>query len=511
MGRLRRCPNTCPRFTQWHEGSAADVKVDILDLRLDSIVTPLSARYHCGHNPWMSLTPHVLSRYSKSDGEYDNSEEILHQQWKDSSCAKRGVLRDHPNSLRTHPSLPNEILCRIFLESSGLDPGAPTTISHVCRSWRQIALDYCGLWTKIELRAKETRMDRASAWADRAGRLSISLGIRYSEDTDLGSIMAWLRDKAHRIKSVSIMHLSRDEKNPLLSSLPPFKQLESFQIVGMEELDLDMRSIAQMLEGSPRLSSLSLSGVSGLHFHESLANTAGHIRHLSIGANSYIDYAFPLRIDAVLDVISACNGLVSLECHALGTEDDHDPQIVSLPSLLSLTIGDGIETCLILKYLHASKLQTLSLVRGTHLDEAEDVVEMPDMVFDRSGYNDLFVDCIRSLHETCSPPVTTIVWDGVNVDINVLQQCSPYLRGMEELRCNRIGSIPLSILSWETGGSRRLFPCLRRIVLTECTSKTTSLDAIHRIINQNGVVPGLRREQLIVEDGDAITVYLKAT
>jgi F-box-like len=452
---------------------------------------------------------HGLSRHPKSDDREYDDDEIPHGWLNNSLCAKTGIQHGCTPFLRVLPLLPYEILCRIFLESRGLDAGAPTTISHVCRRWRQISLDYCGLWTKIELRRKETRLERASAWAERAGELSISLVIRYEEHTDIGGIVVWLMDMAHRIKSVSIMHLSQNGENSLLSSLPPLDHMETFQIVGVQEIDLDMRWIAQILRGSPCLSSLSLSGVGGLHFHESLAGAAGHITHLSIGANSFIDYAFPLWMDAVLDVVSACSGLISLECHALGREDDRDPQRVSLPSLSSLTIGDGLETCLILKYLHTPKLRTLRLVRGSHLDETENIVDMPYMDFDRSGYEGLFVDCIRCLHEISSPPVTKIVWDHPNININVLQQCSPYLRGMEELRCHQIGDIPLSILGLEMEAAFRPFPCLRSVVLLDCTIKTGWLDTIQTLIKQRGVIHASPIELLIVGDcPGASTVYL---
>ena len=442
----------------------------------------------------MSLT-HIQSPYPVPDGRFKI--EITHRCFGNSRCEKKHYL---PTSLRDLPLLPYEVICHIFLEGRRLDAAAPTIVSHVCRSWRQIALSQCGLWTNIELECRENMLDRASAWAKRAGNMPISLRIRYSEHTDPGGIIAWLQEKANQIKSATILHFSRNDENDVLTSFPPLIHMESFQIVGMEEIDLDLRWIAKILEESPHLSSIAWSGVGGLHFHESLAGIASRLTHLSIGANSYIDYAFPLWVDAILDVVTTCSGLTSLECHALGKEDDRELQTVSLPSLLSLTIGDGPETCLILKYLDAPKLRTLRLVRGNALNEKNEVVEMPEMEFNRKGYVDLLVDCVRCLHETCSPPLTKVVWDRTIIDIDVLHQCAPFLRGMEELRCHEIGNIPQSLLALGTERTLLPFPCLRNMVFTKCKLTVEWLNTVHTLIKTIGVVHSPPIEQLVVED-----------
>lgn len=463
----------------------------------------------------MELT-HIQTPYPLSDMgiEIETPHPRLESSWCEGGyrCGRGAPGNQHclPASLRGHPHLPYEIICRIFLESRSLNVTAPTIVSHVCRNWRQIAFSQCGLWTNIELDCKQVRLDRASAWAKRAGHLPISLKIRYSEYGDPRSIITWLQEMENRVKSVTVLHLGVTD-NGVLTSFPPLKHMESFQIVGIDELAIDLKWIAQILKGSPRLSSMAWSGVGGLHFPGSLTGFTSTLTHLSIGANSYVDYAFPLWIDAILDVIATCTGLTSLECHALGKGDDCEPQTVSLPFLSSLTIGDGPETCLILKYLYTPMLCMLRLVGGNDLNEKEEVVDMPDMEFDRDGYVHLLIDCIRHLHETCSPPLAKVVWDRTVININVLHHCAPYLRGMEELRCHEIGDIPPSILALGAEVTDLSFPRLRNMIFTKCTIKAESLNTVQSLIMKD-VAHLSPLEELVVEDCLGISdIYFRRT
>ncbi|KAF8583057.1 hypothetical protein K439DRAFT_1661468 [Ramaria rubella] len=394
--------------------------------------------------------------------------------------------------------LPYEIISRIFLECRALDGWAPAILSHVCRNWRQSALHQWELWTCIDLGRREMRLDRASAWAERAKTMGIKLAIRYTEDTPVVNLLTWMQDRARQIKSVTILHTSRNVENELLLSFPVLHRMESFQIMGLEDVDLDMRWMVPIFQGSPCLSSFSLAGVGGLHSPGSLARVGACLTHLSIGARSHIDYAFPLRVDAVLETISACSGLISLECHALGDEDDIEPQIAILPFLLSLAIGDGPDTCLLLKYLRVPKLQTLRVVRGKVLNEREQEVDIPKMDLNWDGYMELFVRGVRSLQETCSPPITRVIWDHTIANVDLLGCCAPYLPRVEELECHGISEIPASFISLSTG--HYSYPSLRKMIFTKCTIKNEWLIMVQEIIMHRSGSHSRGLKQLIVED-----------
>jgi hypothetical protein len=407
--------------------------------------------------------------------------------------------------LRRRP-LPNETLLRIFLDCRGMDSWAPAAVSHVCRRWRQVALGHPALWSCIELGRGETALHRVSEWAERARKMPMDLVVRCSEHADRVDMIPWLREKADGIKSLAMFHMDLRADNRLLPSLPPFARLEALRILGLEEFDLDLRWVARLLEGSPRLTSLSLAGVSSLRCPESLIGVAAQLTHLSIGALSHTDYQFPIRVDAVLQVISACGGLQSLECHTLALPDEGDlpSPTVSLPHLSTLSIGDGPETCIILKYLYAPQLHTFRLVRGSILDEHEEEVERPVIDDSWNGYIEFFVDCLRSLHETCSPPITTVIWDCTVVDVCVLDHCTLYLRAMEELECHglmKTGEVsPCGFLYIGAEGSACPYPQLRSMTFTKCTLGGLRSESIEAAINVRGPPFSLPITRVVVED-----------
>lgn len=311
-------------------------------------------------------------------------------------------------------------------------------------------------------------------------------------------MVPWLRHMAGKIASLTILHMDKISENRLLPALPTLPRLEVLQILGLEDVDLDFRWITQLLEGSPDLRSLSLSGVSGLESSTSLKNVAARLTHVSIGALSHVDYHFPLRIDAVLEVILACTGLQSLECHALTAEDIDEPPAVTLPSLSSLSIGDGPETCLILKYLYVPRLRSFRLVRGRILNENEEEVDIPFVDDARDGYSQLFVECLRRLHETCSPQIAKVIWDCTTVDLCVLDNCVPYFQAMAELECHGLAKIgPCNFLSSDS--NEIAYPHLRSMSFTRCILGAITSGAIEAVINWGGP-PSPPITRLIVED-----------
>jgi len=216
---------------------------------------------------------------------------------------------------------------------------------------------------------------------------------------------------------------------------------------------------------------------------QSFIHVLGWHRRLSISARSHIDYAFPIRVDAIVDILTCCPGLLSLECHALGDPDDQEPPIAELPFLQSLVIGDGPDTCQLLFYLNTPRLHTFCLSHGKILNQNEEEVEIPAMDHGRQDYPELFADSFGCLYDTCSPPIRKIIWEHCIVDVNILNGCAAFLPELEILDIYEQEGISLDFLdSSSLNGTHSLFPSLRKVVLTNCSVNPQWLDSVRPLL-----------------------------
>ncbi|KAF8510006.1 hypothetical protein BU17DRAFT_98504 [Hysterangium stoloniferum] len=355
-------------------------------------------------------------------------------------------------------------------------------------SWRYVAVNYSQLWSHIELSGHKGALRRALEWAKRAGQTPLDIVIRYKSDDDCDSLVGWLSTSSHGIKSMVIIYLGTQPKSiRLLQCIPSLRldRLGAIQILGIQDVYLDYEWVAEILHKCPTLSSMSLAGVEGLHTGscEALRGRTNHLTHLSISARSGIDYAFPLRVDAIVDMLTCCPGLLSLECHALGDPEDQDPPTAYLPSLRSLLIGDGPDTCQLLSYLNTPQLHTLCLSHGKVLNQNEEEVEIPVMDHDRRDYPELFIYSLGCLYDICSPPIKKIIWERCIVDVNILNGCAPFLPELETLDIFGQEGISLDFLdSSSVNGTHSLFPSLRKVVLTNCTVNPQWLDSVRPLL-----------------------------
>ncbi|KAK7052174.1 F-box domain-containing protein [Favolaschia claudopus] len=82
-------------------------------------------------------------------------------------------------------TLPNELIAEFFLHFLPTYPEppllfgelSPTTLTHTCRQWQEIALTTPALWRAIDLRGStvETAAGLAPLWLERSGRLPLSI------------------------------------------------------------------------------------------------------------------------------------------------------------------------------------------------------------------------------------------------------------------------------------------------------------------------------------------------
>ncbi|KAJ7661925.1 hypothetical protein DFH06DRAFT_1191043 [Mycena polygramma] len=108
---------------------------------------------------------------------------------------KRLVLYKYPVL-----TLPNEIVSDIFIHFLPAYPScpplagklSPTSLTHVCRQWREIALTTPVLWRAIELSAADHPLQQLSTvfdlWLDRSRSCPLSVCIRESEDHPNNSV-----------------------------------------------------------------------------------------------------------------------------------------------------------------------------------------------------------------------------------------------------------------------------------------------------------------------------------
>ncbi|KAJ7462113.1 hypothetical protein FB451DRAFT_1562674 [Mycena latifolia] len=123
-------------------------------------------------------------------------------------------------------TLPPEITAEIFVdclptsrtdcEWNAADPQeAPMLLSHVCRTWREIAIGTPALWTTMDLEIRDIESaDIFKMWLSRTGALPLSVKLEISgdlEDDTTGGIFVTFAEHSRRMQSleleISVYHL----------------------------------------------------------------------------------------------------------------------------------------------------------------------------------------------------------------------------------------------------------------------------------------------------------------
>ncbi|KAJ7759630.1 hypothetical protein B0H16DRAFT_595508 [Mycena metata] len=109
------------------------------------------------------------------------------------------VVAQEPLDSYAYPvlSLPTEITCEIFLHflppypaCPPIDgPFSPTVLTHVCRTWREIAEATPDLWSRITLSAQELSLHKqieiSNLWIRRSGSRPLAIELQNNRDQDL--------------------------------------------------------------------------------------------------------------------------------------------------------------------------------------------------------------------------------------------------------------------------------------------------------------------------------------
>ncbi|KAJ6537248.1 hypothetical protein DFH09DRAFT_1178320 [Mycena vulgaris] len=159
---------------------------------------------------------------------------------------------------RTHiDRLPNELLSAIFIlaieqdchDESDPFTTSPTTISHVCRRWRHVALATGTLWTNVVLTFPtcDAQLTRALTWLDRSKTYSLDILLDFrdpawdwEEDThgfrwaDMEAVLTLLMPSAARWRTVELL---TDTWAPIFAFLARTRVV-GFTLARLEKLHL---------------------------------------------------------------------------------------------------------------------------------------------------------------------------------------------------------------------------------------------------------------------------------
>lgn len=401
-------------------------------------------------------------------------------------------------------TIPNEITCRIFdfasfTSSDFFRNTMPLAVSHVCRSWRNIAINYPPLWTHIILEDKPKTILFATLCANRAGpHAALFITVRCRGNTlDQTIVGTWLGTRSLSIKAMRVVHFARSQFNHLLTIMPSLSltRLETFELLGLEEVNIpSLETVASILATTPSLQTLALSGLETWTFHASFRGVARGLTHLSIGALSHVDHFFPIRVDAALEIIACCTNLRVLECFSLADEEDNTPPVTALPHLSSLTIGDEPETCRLLQYLAAPRLNKFVMAHGQVLNEMEQEIGVPHAPDEREGYEDYFMECLYAFFNASHAPVITqLTWEGCVVGSELLESCGPYLQGLEHAELIGMQAISGSIFLPANEGSIQLHPHLKSLSFVECSIDPVWYDNVRTLYQRTPNLAQLNR------------------
>lgn len=141
--------------------------------------------------------------------------------------AEKALVQNRLNSY-TYPvlTLPNEIVCEIFVHSLPVYPAcplftgifSPTNLTQICRKWRELALATPLLWRAIPLRFTKIPQPQAQQidmWLSRSGCCPISLEIVAYESSPDSKVVDALAPHHARWEYIRL-HLTDLPRSPVL-------------------------------------------------------------------------------------------------------------------------------------------------------------------------------------------------------------------------------------------------------------------------------------------------------
>ncbi|KZV62499.1 hypothetical protein PENSPDRAFT_247208 [Peniophora sp. CONT] len=206
-------------------------------------------------------------------------------------------LKRNRNSYLPINSLPNEVLLDIFVTLKSIWPRYSgnklknwVSVTHVCSSWRQIAIHDARLWKDIDCN------EWSNAWVFRilfprsakSADFSLTIPFETYDDPDVPWSfvnIAMLPQNAHRLRELHLLITDKTQLLRLLALLPPQIPLLEKLSITIDEDENQQQAIpgTWICTFAPRLRSLML-GCCSLHWRaEEEARLPPSITHLSLG------------------------------------------------------------------------------------------------------------------------------------------------------------------------------------------------------------------------------------
>ena len=302
----------------------------------------------------------------------------------------------HPKRLKRAPlpvfptphlicRLPYELLAHIFVLGAETDPMLPVTASHVCRTWRRLALRTPALWRRVTL---DSRLDM---WNERIRRAkACSLEVQFvpwftyyqrrprDDRRDMAAVQWYMHAVTPHIRRWRSLEIVFSDYSPYLwnAALSACCSTgKSVQAPLLEELTLlyrnndDTKEFCLFSNYAPRLRSVTLDGIK-------LTWTPSLFRNLT-----FLDYTHHgstrgySAVCEVLDMLRVSHRLVELRLlfphrkpthyHSLPDPLETPPVVLSMLSVLRLRVqGRDIpfELAQITTLLHTPALKQLHLM-----------------------------------------------------------------------------------------------------------------------------------------------------
>lgn len=271
-------------------------------------------------------------------------------------------LRGQRNLLAPISRLPREILAYIFLFLSKEHPFSLAWISttHICKLWRQIALDTPDLWTCINLSSRREIVETFLTRSKAAG-LTVFTERHFHGERSIANYKL-TQEHWSRLVDLEIEHLSGSDQswqnshNAITSEASRMRRLRlSYDIFDFRHLRTDVTNYISLdcsvlIRSAPSLMSLSLFG---FHFSWSTCR----VENLSeLILNSIADSVKPSIVD-ILNILVLSPGLKVLVLDDVGPKDMPADSLfsVKLPNLQRLKLHH-IQAGICMKLLQTMEL-----------------------------------------------------------------------------------------------------------------------------------------------------------
>ncbi|CAL1712973.1 unnamed protein product [Somion occarium] len=370
------------------------------------------------------------------------------------------------NARQTSPiaHLPVELLIQIFVDcaqDSEDDPLIALTISHVCKSWREIAYDSPRIWQYLSLDDRRPRLCsefQIRWWMLNSGTLPMDITLHISDHDKLLPLIIPLFEYMPRWRKCAFRGKIQEEMDfSAYTSSEAKAHLRELRIVIRDPSDLEESDLEEGSRNSPTIvqapchintSSYDITfRCSVLTLPLPSLMTPFHVTKLVICESTFEGPTDPLRM---LEFLSFCPSVEYFQYQGLPHDPAYSnaviPSIVKLPNLRTFVIHSSCAVRTLLSHIDAPNLTELHLEHtNTECDFATSpaypyAVEDGDSDdeagdFSQSPWSDHATGMgLRSLIRRSNPPLEVLLMDYADMRTKDFQWCFSRLNHLRQFR-----------------------------------------------------------------------------